>query len=291
MADTAGDKAVTAHLRHIRNEGKAEHTIKGRELTMKRLARALPVPLLDATADDLYAWRDGLTHLKGSTVACYASAVIAFYRWAAKQGLIPADPTTDLPVPPVRRRSPRPIPEADLMLALAHTTPAMRVRQAMVLGGWAGLRSCEIAGLRVENLRLRDTPPVVIVSRESSKGAHERVVELSPFVVAEMEAAKLPSHGLAFPAANGGQLSANFLCHQVNDHLHACGTASTFHCLRHRFASQLYQATHDLRLVQEMLGHASQSTTAGYAAFSRRGATHAVAALPVPGDSAEEPAA
>ena len=48
------------------------------------------------------------------------------------------------------------------------------------------------------------------------------------------------------------------------------------------FASQMYQATLDLRLVSELMGHSSQATTANYAAFSRTGAAAAVASLPVP---------
>ena len=56
----------------------------------------------------------------------------------------------------------------------------------------------------------------------------------------------------------------------------------TLHQCRHRFASVLYQQTHDLRLVQELLGHQSPETTAGYAAYDRAGAADAVNAIPTP---------
>lgn len=55
---------------------------------------------------------------------------------------------------------------------------------------------------------------------------------------------------------------------------------ATMHQTRHWFGTQLYIATRDLRLVQEMMGHASPSTTAGYAAFASDTADAAVAALP-----------
>src|SRR5258708_4632739 len=119
MTETASGKAVAAHLRHIRLEGKSARTVYDRELTLTRLAKALPVPPLDATADDLYEWRAALEGLKDATVACYASSVISFYRWAVKRGLVPQNPAADLPVPPVPHREPHPIADADLRLALS----------------------------------------------------------------------------------------------------------------------------------------------------------------------------
>jgi integrase len=284
---TPGEHAMKRHLKHITLEGKSPYTIKRREQALNRLAKALPVPLLEATPDMLYEWRAGLTSGNG-TIACYLSHIKAFYRWAADEGLVPANPVTAVPVPRLPRRYPRPIAEADLMHALALTTHQTPLRLMLVLGGWCGMRAGEVAGLRVENLRVNDTPPVVIISAESAKGSRERVVELSPFVIAEIRAARLPLSGYAFTDAQGHPYDPWFVSRMTNDHLRGSGTKSTFHCLRHRFASQVYQQTRDLRLVQELMGHATQATTANYAAFSRTGATAAVASLPVPGDSAEE---
>lgn len=282
---TPAEQAVKRHLRHLELEGLSPNTIRNRRLALTRFARVLPVPLLDATRDHVYEWRAGLTTGNG-TIAYEVSHIKSFYNWACGNGIVASNPVASVPVPRLPRRFPRPIPEADLMHALSLTTPAMPVRQWLVLGGWCGLRCREIAGLRVENLRLHDTPPVVIVSAESAKGSRERVVQLSPWVVREIEAARLPRSGWAFPDANGQPLEPWLLSRLGNEHLRGSGTKSTMHQLRHRFASQLYQATKDLRLVQEMLGHASQSTTANYAAFSRSGASAAVAALPVPEENA-----
>ena len=270
--------AVGRHLDHLRYRNMSPYTIRRREQALKRLAAVLPVPLLDATGDHLYEWRAGLT-IKPASVAVYHSHVKAFFTWAVNEGLVSENPMRAVPVPKLPVRFPRPIPEADLMTALEATTPKMWIRQALVLGGWCGLRVGEVAGLVVENLRLHDSPPVVIVL---GKGDKERVVELSPFVVREMLAADLPLSGHAFTDSHGRPFTAWFMSHAVNQHLRGCGTHSTFHALRHRFASQMYQATHDLRLVQELMGHATQATTAKYAAFSRSGAAAAVASLPVP---------
>ena len=59
----------------------------------------------------------------------------------------------------------------------------------------------------------------------------------------------------------------------------ALGVSATAHQLRHWFATNLYQKTRDLRLTQEMMGHADPSTTAIYTAFDLRDATDAVQSL------------
>src|SRR5437899_2478644 len=68
-----------------------------------RLQAALPVPLLQATKDDMYEWRAGLT-VGPTTINTYVSNVREFYRWALARGLISADPSAGIPVPPIPRR-------------------------------------------------------------------------------------------------------------------------------------------------------------------------------------------
>ena len=278
------EMAVRRHLKHLALEGKSPITIRHRRDAIARLEKVLPVPLLEATADHLYEWRASLDHKPG-TIALYVSHVKCFYDWCVSQNppLVAVNPAASTPAPKLPRRFPRPIPEPDLMHAVNSATHSMVVRPWLVLGAWCGLRCKEIAGLRVENIRLHDDPPVLIVASESAKGGNERVIELSPFVVAELGAANLPSSGFAFPDSHGQAREPWSVSRIGNEHLRGCGAkGQTMHSLRHRFASQMYQATHDLRLVQELLGHATQATTANYAAFSRTGATAAVAALPTP---------
>jgi integrase len=94
----------------------------------------------------------------------------------------------------------------------------------------------------------------------------------------------MPHSGWVFRRADGrpGPNSPAVVSKVANTHLRDCGTDATLHQLRHRFASALYAQTQDLRLVQEMLGHASPETTAGYAAWNRTGASEAVNLLPAP---------
>ena len=213
----------------------------------------------------------------------YVCHVQQFYDWAVAQGLTPSNPAAGLPVPRTSRRIPRPVSEDDLMRALAHATP--RVRPWLVLAGWAGLRAKEIALLRRDLILDTAAPPVLVVAADATKGHGERTVPLSVFVLAELAAYGLPGSGYAFTRHDGqpGPNAPWLVSHLANEALHESGTSATLHQLRHRFLTACYRATHDLRLVQELAGHSSPVTTAGYAAWDRAQAVAAVESVPAPG--------
>ncbi|MDR3033901.1 MAG: tyrosine-type recombinase/integrase [Kitasatospora sp.] len=274
---------MRAHLDWLALRGHTPASVYARERALTRLLAALPCDTLTgATPDMLTAWRAGL-QVTDSTVVHYAKHARNFYAWALTEGLVEVNPAAGLPLPRLGRRLPRPAAEADLMTALAAAPP--RIRPWLVLAGWAGLRAREIALLRRENVLDTATPPVLLIAADATKGHHERAVPMHPLVLAELHAAGLPRAGWVFPRHDGqpGPNAPHMISHLANDHLHACGSPATLHQLRHRFGTQTYQASRDLRAVQELLGHASPSTTAGYAAYDQPGAIAAVAALPAPG--------
>lgn len=282
------DPAVRAHLRHLRLEGKSPVTVYHRERALARLAAWLaPCPLTQATAGQLYEWRASLD-VAGATIAGYVSHVQGFYAWAVDRNYLAVNPAAGLPVPPVPRRQPRPIAEADLALALDHA--AGRVRTWLVLACMCGLRAKTIAMLRGEQLRLRDDPPHILVTAETSKGRIEHRVPLHPFALTEIAAAGLPSSGLCFRTADGRPVRPWLVSKLCNRLLHELGIPDTLHSLRHRFATRAEAAEHDLRAVQEMLGHASIQTTSIYVAVTPRAAARSVAAIPVPGRPRERKA-
>lgn len=273
-------EAVRRHLQHLRLQGLSEDTITARRRALIRLRTHLRSDLTEATADQLMAWREGLT-VAPKTIGTYISHVSRFYDWAVGDGLLPANPARGLPVPRPPRRLPRPIAEQDLMAAVAGAPE--RIRPWLVLAGWAGLRAKEIALLRRENVLDHTPQPMIIVAADATKGITERIVPLSAFVLAEL-AAVLPGRGWVFRRADGrpGPNAPWTVSHLANEYLHEMGISATLHQLRHRFGSSTYQATKDLRLVQELMGHLRPETTAGYAAYDQASAAAAVEALPVP---------
>jgi integrase/recombinase XerC len=262
-------------------QGLAASTIYQRGRGLARLAGRLPVPLLEATPVMLSAWRAGL-RISDEAVHHYVNDVQWFYRWAVAEGLIGASPAEGLPRPRRARMLPRPIGEPALFTAVASAPP--RVRPWLVLAGWAGLRAKEIAYLRRPQVRDRDEPPVLLVAHDATKGRRERTVPMCEFVLEELYAAGLPVSGWVFRRRDGGRgpVQPWTVSGLANEHLHACGFPETLHQLRHRFGTGTYRHQRDLRVVQELLGHSSPQTTAGYAAYDSTDAVAAVEALPAP---------
>ena len=273
---------VERHLRYLQQHG-SEGSVYARRRALARMVPLVGKPLLEATGQDLLAWQARL-NLSPGAMATYVAHARGFYSWAIEMELItPPGPAACLRCPKVPRLLPRPIGEDDLMTAIA--AAPQPVRAMLVLAAWVGLRAKEIALLRRSCVLDRADPPMLLVAADATKGHRERLVPLAPFVIAELHAAGLPRAGLVFRRRDGGPgpnkpwtISAT-----CNTYLHGVGIPETLHQLRHRFGTKTYQGSKDLRLVQELLGHARPSTTAGYAAYDQATAAAAVAALPVPG--------
>ena len=183
-------------------------------------------------------------------------------------GLRGDDPSGALPRPRVPMGRPRPIATDTLLLALAQSHG--RVRSAMILAAYAGLRAAEIAA--AERIHLREGSITVV-----GKGGKTRIVPAHELVAREY------ANGQPWVVPRlDGQAGPNrpwMVSRIVNDHLHSLGIPDTLHSLRHWFGTHIYRATQDIRLTQDLLGHASPTTTAGYAAWSHDGPT--VETLPV----------
>lgn len=213
------------------------------------------------------------------TMARRASALRRYFRWLQRSGLTETDPTIDLTVPPGPGRLPR-VLRADELHALldeprairAEDPPAVRLRdQALmeVLYG-SGLRVGELCGLVIEDLEL-----VERAVRVWGKGAKQRRVPLSEPAVEAIEAwLQRGRPALAGPEAGrvvfvnrrGRPLTPRDL-RRVLDRLAPAPTHP--HALRHTYATHLLDGGADLRVVQELLGHADLSTTQGYTHVSK----------------------
>jgi len=267
---------VQSHLEWLRMRGLRPATIKARRGALLRLQRALPCPLIDATADDLQKWQEGLRlgpyGLSNETVQ-----VAQFFHWAQRHGHRADDPAELLPRVKTPKMLPRPISEADLRMALACAPD--RIRPWLVLAGWCGLRAREIALLERADIRDQDDPPTLFV--RDGKGGKQRVVPLPRTVARELAALRLPARGPVFRRADGlpGGVPPGRLSKIVGDYLRSIGVPATLHQLRHRYASVAYQATHDLLLVRDYMGHESANTTAGYAKINPQAPASLMAAL------------
>lgn len=268
---------VTEHLGYLRLRELSPKTIRGRRYIVLDLHRFLSDrggSLLTAAPGDLAAWQVHKSRTRaGHGMRNAVMHVAGFYRWALRTGRISEDPSAELIRPKAPRCLPRPIGLADLDAA-QRFAPA-RIAPWLLLAVEAGLRAKEIAGLTAADLLTDYSPPLI---RVLGKGGKERMVPMSPAVQEGLRG--LPKRGPLFLRRRGtGPVNASIVSEQCNRYLHSIGITSTLHTLRHRAGTDWYDSEHDIRVVQELLGHASPATTAIYTKFSNVRAVDVVLAV------------
>ena len=278
QAVPATSTVVARHLVWCEERNLRPVYVSLRGLRLRAMERALGVPVETATEEQLAAWASGLVpRVAPGTRGDYLAHAREFFRWLVRERLRDDDPSIRLVRPRLRPGLPRPISDADLARAMVDAPD--RIRPWLLLGALAGLRCCEIAALRREDVRDDLDPPAIHVV--DGKGGRSRIVPLHPAIAAEL--AQLPARGWLFPHWDGpGHVNAHNITHGVTRYFRSRGITATMHQLRHHFGTALYRQTHDLRLTQELLRHTDPRTTAGYAAWSSDRAAAAIAALALP---------
>lgn len=270
------EAAVNRHLENLTMRNLRVWTIYNRQCALARLASWADSPILHLTEADLKRWQvKRATQLQPEPRRTELSHARQFYRWAVAEGLITADPSVKIPLPRVARGLPRPMREADVLTALECADDVTKA--IIALAAYAGLRACEIAGLDWSEVGLGDRSPHIRIV--DGKGGHGRLVPLSTALSAVLR--MLPyRRGPVIRRLDGrpGPCAVHRISSRANDYLHDLGIMETLHQLRHRFATAAYGASRDIRAVQELLGHASPTTTSRYAAVASGVAIAAVEA-------------
>lgn len=262
---------IGEHVQEMVRAGLADGTIYHRTSILRRVERECG-PLVGLTTEQLRGWLD--RPLGDNARRTNISHLARFYRWAIIEDHATNDPTLRLSRPRVRRGLPRPIPTDDLTEALGQAVGEVRVMLA--LAAFCGLRCCEIAALDGGDVHDRRTPGLLVVH---GKGAKIRVVPLHHVAGELLRCHGIPAAGPVFERG-GVRLPAWRVSKLLRAHLVACGFGATAHQLRHWYATETYERSGgDLRMVQELLGHASPATTAVYTAWSQAKAADVVATL------------
>lgn len=260
------DPLLLEYLRAMQARKLSPETIRTTRSVLGGLRRHAEMPLTQLTAEDIADWQaDTAGRVSARTLRKDVSAVRAFFTWARAEGRVRRDPTARMRAPKVPRLLPRPVPEARLALAMSEADDRMRL--ILALAAFAGLRAGEVASLSWTDVSLDGPEPTL---RVTGKGSAERVVDISPDLAALLVA--LPRRrGPVVRRGDGapGHNTANTISKLANDHLRGLNIPDTLHSLRHRFGTEVCRVG-GLRQAQEALGHASPTTTAGYARVARR---------------------
>jgi integrase/recombinase XerC len=266
---------VEGFLAHLANERRlSPHTLAGygRDLrALTELAGASPVDGLQPHELRRFVAQLHSRGLDGRSLARALSAWRGFYRYLARDHGLTKDPCAGLRAPKSKKALPEalsPDEAARLMDLPGDDDLAVRDRAIFELFYSSGLRLAELAGLAPNDLDFEDA-----TVRVTGKGSKTRVVPVGAQARAALRAwlagraqVVRPGERALFVTRAGTRLSPRAIQARVRYWGLKLGLPANVHphVLRHSFASHVLQSSGDLRAVQEMLGHASISTTQVY---------------------------
>jgi integrase/recombinase XerD len=218
--------------------------------------------------------KESARRLSNESLYLEIAALRAFYRFAENEKRLPVNVAEDLSLPRGWQRVPKALTNEEMKRLLTPEQPETPERlcdhAVLELAYASGLRLAELCNLRLEQLHL-DAGFINVVG----KGNKERVVPVG------REAAKAIQHYLdagrprlvtprspanVFLTRRGGPFAAVTMWLRIKNRVRRAGVSRnvTPHMLRHTFATHLLQNGADLRVIQELLGHANISTTEVY---------------------------
>jgi len=234
---------------------------------------------VDVRAVDTLAIRAFLAHLlqrnRKSSVGRKLSSAKVFFRFLLRRNVIDRDPTVGIGTPKKDQQLPVHLTVDDMFRLLeappADTAAGLRDRAILEVTYSCGVRVSELVGLSWVDI---DVPLELV--RVLGKGGKERLVPIGRKALEALDAYRarltdLCPRGVRDPNAvflnqRGTRLSARSVERLLDHYVLASGiaTKASPHALRHSFATHLLGAGADLRAIQELLGHASLSTTQKY---------------------------
>jgi len=285
---TALERGITLYLSHLTVErGLASNSLAAYRRDLRRyqgfcLSRGVTDP---AEVDDLLladflvslrSGNDDHKPLAASSAGRCIVAVRGFHKFAALEGLSTVDPAKEIRPPTMSSRLPKAISvsevEAILEAASALEGPrGLRDRALLELLYGTGARISEVIGLAVDDVDV-DSASVRLLG----KGGKQRVVPVGRMALAALDAylvrgrpalaASGRSGGALFLNARGGQLTRQSAWVLLSEAVERSGIGIEVspHTMRHSFATHLLDGGADVRVVQELLGHASVTTTQIY---------------------------
>jgi len=292
------DAVIRSYLDHLAVErGLAGNTLTSYRRDLRRYAsflvgvdRVEQSGLGAVTEADVAAFLSALRHgddehppLSATSAARTIVAVRGLHKFAVREGAVDSDAAGGVRPPTPTRKLPKAIAFEDVekllnAVAVADTPRALRDRALLEMLYGTGARISEAVGLAVDDLDLDGG-----VVRLLGKGSKERIVPVGSFAQDALRRylqfgrpalvagaftgrAGRAARAAVFVNARGGQLSRQSAWTVLRNAAVRAGLSETIspHTLRHSFATHLLDGGADVRVVQELLGHASVTTTQIY---------------------------
>ena len=299
------DGHLQAFLQALIGRGSSPHTIAAYRRDLEQFAafldkEGLPWSEVDRRIARRYLAQMQRRNLAPASMARKLAAMRSFYAYLVRQKVLPTHPLRSLATPKQPHRLPRYLSVEDTVTLLRAPDPAtprgLRDRAILELLYSSGLRVSELVSLDLgdldwsrRELRVRGKGGrhrIAVVGRPALRVVRSYIQQARP------QLAKERSCRAIFLNRLGGRLSDRSVRSLVSRYARQAGIkeAVTPHVLRHTFATHLLEGGADLRIVQELLGHARLTTTQRYTHVSRKHLREAFGrAFPLPGEDEEEP--
>ena len=277
------DEAIRAFITFLRVEqGASSETMRNYASDLRQLGGFLlssrlaerPVDPAALSSDSVRAYLQWLDRKgeKRTSLARKLASIRSFYRYLTRQGLVHRNPVEDLRTPKQPKHLPRVLTkdDADALMTFPNgrTTGSLRDRALLETLYSTGARVSELVAINVDDVRQSEG-----LVRLQGKGRKERIVPIGDLALDAIRSyrASLSRHvsrcasQALFYNSRGGRLTTRSVARIVGRYSsRLAGGSVSPHTLRHSFATHLLDEGADLRAIQEMLGHASLSTTQKY---------------------------
>jgi integrase/recombinase XerC len=278
-------QSIAAFLRHLEKErNTSPHTVRAYGKDLEQLAAHVREELgregepkdVDHLMVRSFLARLHRQGVKKVSASRKLASVRTFFRYLCREGVLQRNPARAILSPRLERRIPSHLDEGEVAALLefpADDDAAKRAQALLELLYATGVRCSELVGIDLTEIDLDDRTIRVL-----GKGRKERIVPFGTrardalLVYLPVRAGSKPPSAALFVNARGGRLTDRSVRRILSARLRQIALAkhASPHTLRHSFASHLLQRGADLRAIQELLGHASLSTTQRYTHLNAR---------------------
>ena len=274
---------LDAYLRHLAIErGLSKNTLSAYKADLAKYRefldqnRVSELNITRAQLSDFLQWLNA-QNLKAASSARILAAVRGYQKYLLLENLRTDDPSQQVKSPKLPKRLPKALTQSQVMALLAASGPEPDDETADVLRlrNRAILELMYSSGCRVSEVAQLDLDEMVQGGwvRIRGKGSKERLVPVGSFAQRAIDAYLIRSRPLLAAKAGGpalflnqrgSRLSRQSIWEIIQSAGEGCGLSVSPHSLRHSFATHLIEGGADVRVVQELLGHASVATTQIY---------------------------
>ena len=274
---------LDAYLRHLAIErGLSKNTLSAYKADLAKYREFLDqnsfseLSITRAQLSDFLQWLNS-QNLKAASSARILAAVRGYQKYLLLENLRTDDPSQQVKSPKLPKRLPKALTQSQVMALLAASGPEPDDETADVLRlrNRAILELMYSSGCRVSEVAQLDLDEMVQGGwvRIRGKGSKERLVPVGSFARRAIDAYLIRSRPLLAAKAGGpalflnqrgSRLSRQSIWEIIQSAGEGCGLSVSPHSLRHSFATHLIEGGADVRVVQELLGHASVATTQIY---------------------------